>query len=148
MMQDEDLEAAVAEGIITQAQVDRLSAFALRRLPQSAADHVDEERFRFLKGFNDFFFAVGVALVGTALSLFAGSTVIANLFSALLIWLLAEVLVRRMRLALPGILLACFFLFFVLGATEMDWNWIAQFTNLTTLPSNQGWMMKWMFGTV
>ena len=148
MVQDEDLEAAVAEGIITQAQVDRLRAFALRRLPQSAAERVDEERFRFLKGFNDFFFAVGVALVGTALSLFAGSTVIANLVSALLIWLLAEVLVRRMRLALPGILLACFFLFFVLRAMEMDWNWIAQFTNLTTLPSNQGMVMRWMFGTV
>jgi hypothetical protein len=48
MVQDEDLEAAVAEGIITQAQVDRLRAFALRRLPQSAAERVDEERFRFL----------------------------------------------------------------------------------------------------
>ena len=90
MVQDEDLEAAVAEGIITQAQVDRLRAFALRRLPQSAAERVDEERFRFLIGFNDFFFAVGVALVGIALSLFAGSTVIANVLSALLIWLLSE----------------------------------------------------------
>jgi hypothetical protein len=36
MVRDEDLEAAVAEGIITQAQVDRLRAFALHRLPQSA----------------------------------------------------------------------------------------------------------------
>src|SRR5262245_39994947 len=94
MVQDEDLEAAVAEGIRTQAQVDRLRAFALHRLSQSAAERADEERFRFLKGFNDFFFAVGVALVGTALSLFAGSTVIANLLCALLIWLLAEVLLR------------------------------------------------------
>ena len=53
MVQDEDLDAAVADGIIAQAQVDRLRAFALRRLPQSAAERVDEERFRFLKGFND-----------------------------------------------------------------------------------------------
>src|SRR5262245_50115886 len=148
MVQDEDLEAAVAEGIITQSQVDGLRALALRRLPQSAAELVDEERFRFLRGFNDFFFAVGVALVGTALSLFAGSTAIANILCALLIWLLAEVLVRRMRLVLPGILLACFFLFFVLRATETDWSWIAQWTNSTTRPGNQGMMMRWMFGTV
>jgi hypothetical protein len=98
MLQAEDLEAAVAEGIITQAQVDALRAFAIRRQPRRAVERADDERFRFLRGFNDVFFAVGIALVGVGSGLFAGSLVIGNLIAALVIWALAELLVRQMRL--------------------------------------------------
>ena len=104
-----------------QAQVDRLRAFALRRLPQSAAERVDEERFRFLKGFNDFFFAVGVALVGTATQpLCRIDRYREPSFRALDLASCRGPGSAHASCLLPGILLACFFPVLVLRATEMD----------------------------
>jgi hypothetical protein len=129
MLDDDDLEAAVAEGIISPAQVDKLRAFAgSRRLD---ADRADDERFRFMRGFNDFFFAVGIVLFGVGIAYFAGADPIKNLVAAALVWGLAEFLVRRMRLVLPGILLVSLFAFFVFRLTELDWTSVA---NLTGLP--------------
>jgi hypothetical protein len=142
MLHDEDLDAAVAAGIVTQAQLDALRAFAIRRQPRSAVERADDERFRFLRGFNDVFFAVGIALVGVGSSLFAGSGMVGNLVAALVMWILAELVVRRMRLVLPGIVLACFFVFFVFRAVELDWTWLA----LTGSSLITGRSMWWLVG--
>ena len=69
-----------------------------------------------------FFFTVGVALVGAALIYFSADSAVGNLIAAALIWMLAELLVRRMRLVLPGILLACFFVFLIFQAADAGWN--------------------------
>jgi hypothetical protein len=128
MLDDDDLEAAVAEGIVTEAQADKLRAFAgSRRLD---ADRADDERFRFMRGFNDFFFAVGIALFGIGITYFADDDLIKNLVAAALVWALAEFLVARMRLVLPGILLVALFTFFVFRLTELDWTSVAQLTGL------------------
>ena len=128
MLDEDDLEAAVAEGIVTPAQLEALRAFAGSR--RHAAERADDERFRFMRGFNDFFFAVGVVLFGIGIAFFAGIDPIKNLLAARLIWVLAEFLVRRMRLVLPGILLACLFVFFAFRLTELDWSHVAQLTGL------------------
>jgi hypothetical protein len=139
MVDDDDLDAAVTEGIVSQQQADALRIFAANRRPQQAAARPHEERFRFMRGFNDFFFTVGVALVGAALIHFSTQNPIGNLIyfstqnpignltaaaviAAAVIWMLAELLVRRMRLVLPGILLTCFFVYFVFQAVDAGWN--------------------------
>ena len=71
-----------------------------------------------MRGFNDFFFALGVVLLGAGLSIFAGmvgSPLVYGL-AAIVMWGLAELLVRRMRLVLPGIVIVGFFVVFVVAA--------------------------------
>jgi len=117
MLDQDDLDAAVAEGIVTRAQADALCEFSAKRKARNVAVHADEERFRFMRGFNDFFFAVGIVLLGSGLTYFASAeNVLSNIAAAGLIWALAELLVGRMRLVLPGILLAALFTFFALRA--------------------------------
>ena len=99
-----------------------------------SAERADDERFRFMRGFNDFFFAVGIILFGIGIIYFAGVNPLYNLVAAALIWALAELLVRRMRLVLPGILLTCLFAFFVYRLTELDWSWLSKFTGLPLSP--------------
>lgn len=120
-MHDDDLEAAIGAGIVTQAQADALLAFAASRRRSAAALRADEERFRFMRGFNDFFFAIGVLLVGGGISIFLGLSNAAILYAiaAAAMWALAELLVRRMRLVLPGMVILIFFVAFVVSALPL-----------------------------
>jgi hypothetical protein len=118
-----------------------LSDLALRRERQRIAELGHEERFRFMRGFNDFFFAVGVVLVGTTMLYFssvdyfgspnaagAGHSFAGYIVTAAAMWGLAELLVRRMRLVLPGILLAVFFVLAVAAAVPTEALWPASST--------------------
>ena len=122
MLQNDDLEAAIGEGIVTQAQADALLAFAAQRHAGAAGLRADEERFRFMRGFNDFFFAIGVVLLDAGVSMYAGIS--GNPFiyaiAALIMWGLAELLVRRMRLVLPGMAILIFFVTFVVAALPLS----------------------------
>jgi hypothetical protein len=121
MLDEADLDAAVAEGLLTQDSANALRAFAARRSGGPApAETQDDEHFRFLRGFNDFFFAIGVLFLGIGVFYFAGNRVVPNLFGAIIFWALAELLLRRMRLVLPGIVLACFFALFVFLVLPAD----------------------------
>jgi hypothetical protein len=120
MLEDADLDVAVQEGIVTGTQATALRELARRRERARAAALGHEERFRFLRGFNDVFFAIGVVLFvgGSAYFVPPGATGYAVM--AALVWGLAEVIVGRMRLVLPGILLASAFVVLVfLAATPM-----------------------------
>jgi hypothetical protein len=128
MLDEDDLEAAVAEGIVMPAQIEALRLFVTNR--RRTAERADEERFRFMRGFNDFFFAVGIVLFGSGVAYFADLDPIMNMLAAAIIWSLAEFMVGRMRLVLPGILLACLFAFFIFRMTRLDWSYIAQLTGL------------------
>lgn len=121
MLQHDDLEAAIGAGVITQAQADALLAFAASRRGGTAGLRADEERFRFMRGFNDFFFAIGVVLLGAGLSIYAGlnANILIYGLSALVTWGLAELLVGRLRLVLPGIVIALFFVNFVVLALPL-----------------------------
>jgi hypothetical protein len=155
MIAPEDLQAAVAEGIIDQAQAVRIAHLARLRLeaqassPPRLAESVtaddrlavdpDDERFRLIGGFNDIFVAIGVGLLASALlglsrvvgfgDAFAGVALLAA-------WGLSEVFARRMRLALPAIMLAAMF---CTGAALL----VAQLTAGRALPSilYDGWVI-------
>src|SRR5690606_6294638 len=72
----------------------------------------DDERFRLIGGFNDIFVAIGVGLLAGALLGLARVVGFADAFAAVALlaaWGLSEIFARRMRLALPSILLAGMF---------------------------------------
>lgn len=116
MIDQGDLQAAVAEGIIDQAQAVRLTHLARLRREANAerpdAIDPDDERFRLIGGFNDVFVAIGVGLLAGALLGLAKVVGFADAFAAVALlsaWGLSEIFARRMRLALPSILLAGMF---------------------------------------
>lgn len=110
----------MTEQIVTQAQAQALRDFAAKRERARVALLGHEERFRFMRGFNDFFFATGVVMLGAGMMYFAGPGSGGNLAAAVVVWGLAELLVRRMRLVLPGLLLACFFVALIYRAIPAD----------------------------
>ena len=73
-----------------------------------------------MTGFNDFFFAIGILLLGFGMAFFTGGEPVPSLVAVIVVWGLSELLVRRMRLVLPGILLALFFIFFVFLIVPTD----------------------------
>lgn len=74
MLKMTDLEAAVAEGIISQAQAERLRDFARRLSAGSDSEALEfsqdtrDEPFRLLRGFRDFFIAIGIAIFAVGLT--------------------------------------------------------------------------------
>src|SRR5262245_39289609 len=117
MLQDADLDAAVKEGVLTSAQAAALRELAHRRERERAAALGHEERFRFMRGFNDVFFAIGVVLFVAGTAYFLANGTSGYLLTAAVVWGLAEILVRRLRLVLPGILLAIAFVALVFAAS-------------------------------
>lgn len=127
MPTSDELNAAVAEGIIDARQAERLVSFFAARTtddPWNISDDrvVETEDVRFVRGFHDIFIAVGVAL------LFAGLITIGKVtgigvgiyaLSAVIGWGLAEFLTRKRRLVLPSIVLC---LAFVLCASAAVWG--------------------------
>jgi len=122
MLDDGDLEAATSAGIVTQQQADALRKFAAERQAQNAIERADDERFRFMRSFNDVFFAVGIALFGLGLGFFASIIAFGHFLAAAITWALSELVVRRLRLVLPGILLACLFTYFAMRMVFFDWR--------------------------
>jgi hypothetical protein len=112
MLTAEQLDQAVSTGIISNEQARQLTALANGQLDPKPPS--GEERLRLIGGFNDVFVSIGIILVFWALLSFVGAGLLAApsmifAFSAALAWGLAEFFTRRMRLALPSILLAVTF---------------------------------------
>lgn len=125
-IESEDLDAAVVAGVMPQAQADALRAFvAERRSIAPKQGDMEDERFRFMTGFNDFFFAIGILLLGFGMAFFTGGEPVLSLVAVIVVWGLSELLVRRMRLVLPGILLALFFIFFVFLIVPTDLSYFS-----------------------
>lgn len=139
MLQEADLEAAVAEGIVTAEQAAALRALAEQRVRGQPTPLGHEERFQFMRSFNDFFFAIGVALLGGGLLFFTFLVPLHSLLAALTIWALAELLVARMRLVLPGILLVCLFVVFAILASPIDFV----FAGVAQRPSDFAALREW-----
>lgn len=154
MIIQDDLDAAVAQGIIDQAQAVRITHLARLRLDTQAKAQPrlgesitaeaglpvdpDDERFRLIGGFNDVFVGIGVGLLAGALLGLSRVVGLGDVFSVVALlsaWGLSEVFARRMRLALPSILLAAMFC----AATALL---IAQLTADRQLPSflYGGWL--------
>lgn len=135
----DDLSVAVEQGLITEAQAEGISRIAAERRTHRAFAVGREERFRFLGGFNDFFVAVGVMLLGAGLVIAVHSNVMmphgdpasstaATLplatswtVATLIIWGLCELLTARLKLTAPSIVAVAFLSCFTFAAAE---NWL------------------------
>jgi hypothetical protein len=130
----DDLQAAIDAGVIDTAQAEKLRA--MRRAPDAPLGPdgepsvlADEERFRFLNGFNDVFLTIGVLLVAgaflaaTSTSLFGVGFVGTLAFAAFTFWILSEILVGRFRAVLPGMVLSLLFVAFAAAAVVVQIHW-------------------------
>ncbi len=119
MPSNEDLDKAVAQNIISAAQADKLRQLSEQPVEADAPIAPDEERFRILGGFNDIFVTIGLFLLIGAIYGFAESYGSNEKFlglSAVIAWGLSEVFARRLKLALPSIVLALMFSISVFSA--------------------------------
>ena len=108
----DDLDAAVEAGVLDQAAAGRLRAFLdeRRASPPPIVDP-DEENFRLVGGFNDFFVVIGIVFLVAPLMFFLGTALrwASLLVGGAVVWGLAELFTRRRRMALPSIVLAILF---------------------------------------
>jgi hypothetical protein len=118
MYSENDVEAAVAAGVLTPVQAASFRDFVATGRPMPAAD---EEHFRLLTGFNDIFVGIAalillfaVAWIGQTLPPHIGEgdgpSPFMGLFVAVTAWSLAEFFTLRRRMALPSIILTLAFL--------------------------------------
>lgn len=105
MYSDEELDAAVAAGVLSDENVVGFRNFvSLRRGQVDVAEH---ERFRLLTGFNDVFVAVCSGLILAAAAYLGGQAhpALGGAAVAVASWGLAEYFTRRLRLSLASIVL-------------------------------------------
>jgi hypothetical protein len=123
MIDRDDLRAATAAGVITEAQAVSLSTLAQNRLTARSDLRQIDEPFELFKGFNEIFIVVGLCILaaGWAVSLRiflaqeSSNVLLVGALTAALIWGLSEYFVRRRRMVAPAIALCIFFAITALG---------------------------------
>ncbi|MXN66801.1 hypothetical protein GR183_17950 [Stappia sp. GBMRC 2046] len=149
------LDGAIAKGILSEQQAaqlfDHLRPSPTGDLPEpengneDSISAADAEEVRFARGFHDVFVTIGIMIFMYGLliglrSISGGSgftSTITLLGMAAAVWLLAEVFARRLRLALPSIVLNLYFvpLAFLGISGIIDQSIAASFTYAPTLKS-------------
>jgi hypothetical protein len=121
MVQHDDLRAAVAAGIVTEAQASSLLSLSDSRRGARENLAVGDEPFELFKGFNEIFIVVGLGILAMGYTGVAGIWVavgaadlptrmfIAALIAVGILWLLSEYFVRRRRMIAPAIALSIMF---------------------------------------
>lgn len=148
MPSDEDLDQAVASGVISEVQAAKLRG--MTGAPSEQAVAPDEERFRILGGFNDIFVTIGLFLLIGALYTFSasfGSPLLFSLMSIAIAWILSEIFARHLKLALPSIVLALMFsssvlISFIFYFDLQDW-----FSSITDVEAGAKQMVVICLGT-
>ncbi len=111
-MTPEDLRAAVAAGIVTEAQAASLSALANSRAGRRAALPAEDEPFEFFRGFSEIFISIGLVIllsgVTALLAAFGGFALLTlvPLASAGIAWWWATYFTLKRRMTLPSMVLA------------------------------------------
>lgn len=111
-MTPEDLRAAVAAGIVTEAQAASLNALANRRNGKRAAMPAEDEPFEFFRGFSEIFISIGLVIllsgVVAMLVAFGGFALmtLVPLACAAIAWWWATYFTLRRRMTLPSMVLA------------------------------------------
>lgn len=111
-MTPEDLRAAVAAGILTEAQAASLSALANQRAGKRAALPQEDEPFEFFRGFSEIFISIGLVIllsgVTALLAAFGGFALLTlvPLASAGIAWWWAGYFTLKRRMTLPSMVLA------------------------------------------
>jgi hypothetical protein len=119
MIEQTDLDAAVAANVLSPDQRTALTDFVRQR--QQAALGPDEEHFRFITSFNDIFVTIAAVLLLVAVGALGARVDVwfGALGVAVASWALAEYFTRRRRMALPSIVLLLAFVgstFVTIGA--------------------------------
>lgn len=134
MLTQDDLDEAVQKSVITREQAGAILEIARARRVQFAASVAADERFHFMRGFNELFIAIGVGLFGAGITVASAMLgALAGVVGVIAMWGLAEILTRSMRLTLPSIVIAVFYAGFAaslgfalfggaaLGAADAGW---------------------------
>ena len=120
MIEQNDLRAAVAAGIVSEAQAANLAQLAHARQGARADLAPGDEPFELFKGFNEIFIVVGLVILATgwsgAFSFFVSSgvggmvqqMVYVAIAGAVFVWAMAEYFVRIRRMVAPAITLSIF----------------------------------------
>ena len=120
MIDRDDLRAAVAAGIVNEAQAASLASLADSRRGARENLSPGDEPFELFKGFNEIFIVVGMIIL--SMGWFGVAAVFINpsqggliqqaiyvaIAGAVLIWLLSEYFIRRRRMVAPAIALSIF----------------------------------------
>lgn len=107
----DDLRAAVAAGIVTEAQAAELTALGHSRAGRRAALPQEDEPFEFFRGFAEIFVATGLAIlllgIGVLLSVVGGVTILIVLPAILagIAWWMAGYFTLERRMNLPSMVL-------------------------------------------
>jgi hypothetical protein len=111
----EDLRAAVAAGILTEAQAASVTALANDRMGRRAALPAEDEPFEFFRGFSEIFVSIGLLIlmagIALVLTLFGGVALLAvlPLICAGISWWWAGYFTLKRRMNLPSMVLATAF---------------------------------------
>jgi hypothetical protein len=111
-MTPEDLRAAVAAGILTEAQAASLAALANDRAGKRAGLPAEDEPFEFFRGFSEIFISIGLVILLTGvtalLTAFGGFALLTliPLMSAAIAWWWATYFTLKRRMTLPSMVLA------------------------------------------
>jgi hypothetical protein len=111
----EDLRAAVAAGVLTEAQAASVAALAHDRAGKRAAMPAEDEPFEFFRGFSEIFVSVGLMIllagIATTLAIFGGFAVLVvlPLVTAAIAWWWAGYFTLKRRMNLPSMVLASAF---------------------------------------
>lgn len=137
-MTPEDLRAAVAAGIVTEAQAASLQALSNNRAGKRAALPQEDEPFEFFRGFSEIFISIGLIILLTGatglLIAFGGFALLTlvPLATAAIAWWWAGYFTLKRRMTLPSMVLATsfgigivIFAFTALGQTRLDERLIA-----------------------
>jgi hypothetical protein len=108
----EDLRAAVASGILTEAQAASVTALANNRAGKRTALPAEDEPFEFFRGFSEIFISIGLVIllsgVTALLTVFGGFAILTAvpLMSAAIAWWWAGYFTLKRRMTLPSMVLA------------------------------------------
>jgi hypothetical protein len=111
----DDLRAAVAAGILTEAQAASVATLAEGRAGQRAAMPAEDEPFEFFKGFSEIFVSIGLVIllfgVAAMLAWFGGESLLifVPLLCAGVAWWWANYFTLKRRMNLPSMVLATAF---------------------------------------
>ena len=111
----EDLRAAVAAGVITEAQAASVTALANDRAGKRAAMPAEDEPFEFFRGFSEIFVSIGLVIllsgIAAMLAWFGGVAImmVLPLVCAAICWWWAQYFTLKRRMNLPSMVLALAF---------------------------------------
>ena len=133
-MQDDDIKAAAAAGIIDEAQASRLSVLVHERAGRKALNLADDEPFELFSGFSEIFISIGLIILlsgAAAFTAVAGGVIFFSIALIGLCWAAGIYFTLKRRMALPSIVLVSGYaqgvgllLFSVLGDDGGTWKLI------------------------